>query len=63
MGTKNLLKRSPIKSPEVVENDLDARELVRVVTQEEEAIVIIQMFMQQCQDCVNNDFDDISFFN
>lgn len=46
-----------------MENDLDARELVRVVTQEEEAIVIIQMFMQQCQDCVNNDFDDISFFN
>lgn len=46
-----------------MENDLDARELVRVVAEEEEAIVIIQMFMQQRHDCINNHFDDISFFN
>lgn len=46
-----------------MENDLDPGELVRVVPQEEEAIVVIQMFTQQRHDRVHNHFNDVSFFD
>lgn len=53
----------PFYQPEVVEDDLDARELVWVVAEEEEAIVDIQMFLQQFHDCINYHFNDIGLFD
>lgn len=46
-----------------MEDDLDARELVWVVAQEEEAIVIIQMFMQQLHNSINYHFNDLGLFD
>lgn len=45
-----------------MEDDLNAWELVRVVAEEEEAIVIIQMLSQKFHDCINYHFDDIALF-
>lgn len=53
----------PVQSPEVVEDDLNACELVWVVTQEEKAIVIIQMFTQQIHDCIDYHLNDIALFD
>lgn len=46
-----------------MEDELNARELVRAVAGEEEAITSIQMFTQQLHDCVNNYFDYIGLFD
>lgn len=46
-----------------MEDDLDAWELVWIVTKEEEAIVGIQMFTQQFHDCINYHFNDIALFD
>lgn len=46
-----------------MEDDLDARQLVRVVTEEEEAIVSIQMVMQHLHNCFNNHLNNIGLLN
>lgn len=46
-----------------MEDDLDARQLVRVVTEEEEAIVSIHMVMQHLHNCFNNNLNNIGFLN
>lgn len=46
-----------------MEDDLDARQLVRVVTEEEEAIVSIQMVMQHLHNCFNNHFNHIGLLD
>lgn len=46
-----------------MEDDLDPRQLVRVVTEEEEAIVHILVVTQQLHDRFHNHFNDIGLFN
>lgn len=46
-----------------MEDNLDPGKLVWVVSQEEKAIGLIQMFPQQFQDRINDHFDDIALFN
>lgn len=46
-----------------MEDDLDAWELVWVVTQEDKAIVIIQMFTQQLHHGANYHFNHIALLN
>lgn len=42
---------------------MDARQLVRVVTEEEEAIVSIQMVMQHLHNCFNNHLNNIGLLD
>lgn len=51
------------RSPEVVEDNLDASKLVWIVAQKEKAIVVVKMFMQQIHDGINYHFDDVAFFH
>lgn len=46
-----------------MEDDLDARQLVWVVTEEEEAIVSIQMVMQHLHNCFNNHLNHIGLLD
>lgn len=46
-----------------MEDELNARELVRAVAGEEEVVTGIQMFTQHIHDCVNNYFDDTGLFD
>lgn len=62
-GKNVVLHSLAVRLPEVVEDDLNACKLVWVVAQEEEAIVIIQMFTQQIHHCINYYLNDIALFD
>lgn len=53
----------PAAWPEVVEDDLDPRQLFWVVAEEEEAIVYILVVAQHFHDCFHNHFDNIGLLD
>lgn len=53
----------PVDWPEVMEDYLDPRQLVWVVTEEEEATVYILVVTQHFHDRFDNHFNNIGLFN